>query len=103
MRCHFSQSLYIVGYHFTLGDKVMSDGVPTVELDARGLNCPMPLLKLKQQLNQMEAGQLISVQTTDVGSVRDFSAFAEMAGHTIREQSEQNGVYLFIIEKRAES
>ena len=81
----------------------MSDGVPSVELDARGLNCPMPLLKLKQQLNQMAAWELISVQTTDPGSLRDFSAFAELAGHRIRAQSEQNGVYLFIIEKRAES
>ncbi len=81
----------------------MGEQVPGVELDARGLNCPLPLLKLKQQLNQMQAGQLISVQTTDPGSLRDFAAFADMAGHIIHEQSEQNGVYLFIIEKRAES
>ncbi|MEE2732776.1 MAG: sulfurtransferase TusA family protein [Pseudomonadota bacterium] len=81
----------------------MSEQPPRVELDARGLNCPMPLLKLKQQLNRMSGGQQICVLTTDPGSVGDFTAFVGLAGHKIHEQSEQNGEYLFIIEKRADS
>lgn len=79
----------------------MSTLVPNVELDARGLDCPLPLLKLKQQLNRMLAGQLIAVQTTDPGSLKDFSAFASLAGHVIHQQTEQNGEYLFIIEKQS--
>lgn len=78
----------------------MSVMLPDIELDARGLNCPMPLLKLKQQLNRMSAGQVIAVSTTDPGSLRDFEAFSRMAGHLIHEQTERDGYYLFIIEKR---
>ncbi len=70
-----------------------------IELDARGLQCPMPLLKLKQQLNRMQAGQTIAVVTTDVGSVRDFAAFTTQVGHILHRQSEQNGEYHFLIEK----
>ena len=80
----------------------MQEKLPSVELDARGMTCPMPLLKLKQQLNQMQGGQVIAVVTTDPGSVKDFGAFTDMVGHIIHEQSEQNGEYLFIIEKQAE-
>lgn len=70
-----------------------------IELDARGLQCPMPLLKLKQQLNQMQKGDRISVKTTDAGSVRDFAAFATQVGHVIHSQSQQDDEYHFLIEK----
>jgi tRNA 2-thiouridine synthesizing protein A len=70
------------------------------ELDARGLNCPLPLLKLKQQLNIMGLGDQITVKTTDSGSVRDFAAFTAQVGHILLQQSERNGEYLFVIEKR---
>lgn len=56
-------------------------------LDAKAYVCPMPLLKLKQQLNRMVAGQRISVETTDAGSVIDFAAFCKQAGHLLLEQS----------------
>jgi len=78
----------------------MSAKLPDLELDACGLNCPMPLLKLKQQLNRMSVGQVIAVSTSDPGSLRDFEAFTKMVGHIIHEQSEQDGIYLFTIEKR---
>lgn len=78
----------------------MSESVSRVELDARGLSCPMPLLKLKQQLNRMQIGQWIEVKTSDPGSVRDFQAFVGMAGHIIHQQEEQDNEFLFIIEKR---
>ena len=71
-----------------------------VELDARGLACPMPLLKLKQNLNRMEAGQVIRVLTTDAGSVRDFAAFLRQVSSELLEQTENDkGEYCFLIKK----
>ncbi len=59
-----------------------------LELNAVGLNCPMPLLKLKQQLNKMSVGQVIRVTTSDIGSVRDFGAFVKQVGHSMLSQSQ---------------
>jgi TusA-related sulfurtransferase len=56
-------------------------------LDARGLSCPLPLLKAKQALNSMEAGQLLYVLATDAGSQRDFERFCELSGHVLLESS----------------
>jgi TusA-related sulfurtransferase len=77
----------------------MKVGLPALELDARGMNCPLPLLKLKQSLNSMVAGQQVRVITTDAGSLRDFPAYSAIAGHTIIEQTEENGEFHFLIEK----
>ncbi|MFZ5603975.1 MAG: sulfurtransferase TusA family protein [Pseudomonadota bacterium] len=66
-----------------------------IQLDARGLQCPLPLLKLKQQLNRMLPGQQIRIMTTDPGSVRDFSAFAAQAGHRLLRSGEQAGEFQF--------
>ena len=71
-----------------------------VELDARGLACPMPLLKLKQSLNKMESGQVIRVYTTDSGSLRDFAAFLRQVSSQLLEQTENDsGEYCFLIKK----
>lgn len=70
-----------------------------IELDARGLQCPLPLLKLKQQLNRLVPGDQVVVQATDAGSVRDFQSFAQQAGHQVRECREVEGVFHFVIEK----
>ena len=71
-----------------------------LELDVRGLRCPMPLLKLKQNLNKMEAGQVIRVHTTDPGSLRDFSAFLRQVSSELVEQIENDkGEYCFLIKK----
>lgn len=69
------------------------------ELDARGLQCPLPLLKLKQQLNRLESGDQVRIQTTDAGSVPDFSVFVQQAGHALLECREADGEYVFLIEK----
>ena len=53
------------------------------QLDARGLSCPMPLLKAKLALNQMEVGQILMISATDAGSQRDFERFAELSGHKL--------------------
>lgn len=70
-----------------------------VELDASGLQCPMPLLKLKQQLNKMQKSQVIRVTTTDAGSVRDFGAFVNQVGHTLLLQEEGEERIIFVIRK----
>lgn len=71
----------------------------THKLDARGLKCPLPLLKLKQKLNSMQVNEQLEVLTTDSGSIRDFDAFTRQVGHLILEQVEKDGEYHFLIEK----
>ena len=71
----------------------------TVELDARGLQCPLPLLKLKQQLNRLLPGDQVLILTTDPGSLRDFQAFVQQAGHVLHECREAGAEYTFLIEK----
>lgn len=70
-----------------------------IEVDARGLACPMPLLHAKRALNGADVGDRVRVQSTDTGSVRDFSVFAEQSGHRLLESSESAGVYIFLLEK----
>ena len=70
------------------------------ELDARGLHCPMPLLKAKRALNGMETGQRLRVLATDQGSVRDFRVFAEQSGHALLSSEEKEGVYIYLLEKK---
>jgi tRNA 2-thiouridine synthesizing protein A len=57
-----------------------------VELDARGLNCPLPILKAKKSLASMTSGQLLRVVATDTGSLRDFQAFCKQTGNDLVEQ-----------------
>ncbi len=57
------------------------------EIDTRGLNCPLPILKAKKALADLASGQLLKVISTDVGSVRDFQAFAKQTGNELVEQT----------------
>jgi tRNA 2-thiouridine synthesizing protein A len=70
-------------------------------LDAKGLNCPLPILKTKKMLQTLEAGQILEVLATDPGSVKDFAAFCRTTGNEIVEQSEGEGVFKFLIKKSA--
>lgn len=70
-----------------------------VELDLRGLRCPMPLLKLKQQLHIMEVGEQVNVVTTDSGSVKDFPVFLGQIDAKLLSSSDQDAEYHFLIEK----
>ena len=70
------------------------------ELDTCGLDCPLPLLKAKQALNAMQSGEQLRVRATDPGSQRDFRVFAEQSGHRLLESSEDNGVFVYLLEKR---
>lgn len=74
------------------------------QVDARGLRCPMPLLKAKQALNRVPAGSLVQVLATDAGAARDFPAFTTLSGHTLLRHIEAgNGEFEFVIRKREES
>ena len=68
-------------------------------LDACGLDCPLPLLKAKQALNKLDPGQVLSVVCTDPGSVRDFKVFSEQSGHALLESEEKNGKYYYWLKK----
>jgi len=70
-------------------------------LDAKGLNCPLPILKAKKALKDLQAGQVLEVQSTDPGSVADFSAFCRTTGNEMLEQNEAGGVYTYLIRKSA--
>lgn len=72
----------------------------TLELDATGLECPLPLLKAKQQLNKLAAGETLHVIATDPGSVRDFRVFCELSGNKLLESSESGGVYSYTLQKQ---
>jgi tRNA 2-thiouridine synthesizing protein A len=78
----------------------MTDAVEhDVELDASGLNCPLPLLKAKMELNKLASGAVLKVIATDGGSQRDFRTFARLAGHTLLLEEEEAGVYRYWLKK----
>ncbi|WP_289141210.1 sulfurtransferase TusA family protein [uncultured Pseudomonas sp.] len=69
------------------------------ELDAGGLNCPLPLLKAKMELNRLASGAVLKVIATDAGSQRDFRTFAKLAGHVLVHEEADNGVYRYWLRK----
>ena len=70
------------------------------EIDTRGLNCPLPILKAKKALAAMVSGQLLKVVATDTGSLRDFQAFAKQTGNELVEQSTVGAEYIHILRRR---
>ena len=70
------------------------------ELDARGLNCPLPILRTKKSLNDMTPGQVLKIVATDPGSVRDFEAFSRQTGNQLLLANESGGEYLFMMRKK---
>ena len=70
------------------------------ELDARGLNCPLPILRAKKALNEIAAGQVLKIMATDPGAVKDFAAFAKQTGNELLETVEAGGEYTFCIKKK---
>ena len=69
------------------------------ELDARGLNCPLPILRAKKTLNAMTGGQILKIMATDPGSVKDFEAFAKQTGNELLNSSEVEGEFHFTLKK----
>jgi tRNA 2-thiouridine synthesizing protein A len=69
------------------------------ELDASGLNCPLPILRAKKTLNDMASGQVLKVISTDQGSVKDFEAFCKQTNNSLLSSSEQGGNFVFLLKK----
>ena len=83
-------------------DAATPDAIPAadIELDARGLNCPLPILRSKKALSSMTSGQVLRVQSTDPGSVKDFQAFAKQTGNDLLSHAETDKVFTFHLRKR---
>jgi tRNA 2-thiouridine synthesizing protein A len=71
------------------------------ELDATGLNCPLPILRAKKAISAMEAGQTLRIIATDPGSVKDFEAFCKQTGNELLSSGEEDGKFTFMIKKAA--
>jgi tRNA 2-thiouridine synthesizing protein A len=70
------------------------------ELDAKGLSCPLPILKTKKALNDLATGQVLKVLSTDPGSVKDMQAFAKQTGNTLVSSTEESGTFVFLMRKK---
>ncbi len=71
-----------------------------IEVDARGLNCPLPILKAKKALSGLQSGQTVRVVSTDAGSVRDFQAFARQTGNELLEQQTEGSEFIHLMRRR---
>lgn len=69
------------------------------ELDASGLNCPLPILRAKKALAGLDAGQVLHIVATDPGAVKDFEAFAKQTGNELMESREEGGKFYFLMKK----
>jgi tRNA 2-thiouridine synthesizing protein A len=69
------------------------------ELDASGLNCPLPILRAKKAIAGLESGQVLRIIATDPGSVKDFEAFSKQTGNELMESGEEGGKFVFLMKK----
>ena len=70
------------------------------EIDTRGLNCPLPILRAKKALSELQSGQLLKVVSTDAGSMRDFQAFARQTGNQLISQQQAGQEFIHILRRR---
>jgi tRNA 2-thiouridine synthesizing protein A len=70
------------------------------DLDARGLNCPLPIIKTKKALNDLTSGQVLKVTSTDSGSIKDMEAFAKQTGNELLSSETTGGDFVFFLKKR---
>ena len=70
------------------------------ELDTRGLNCPLPILRAKKALSDVQSGQVLKIVATDPGSIKDFEAFSKQTGHPLLSQTEAHGEFTFFMRKK---
>lgn len=70
------------------------------EVDAKGLNCPLPILRAKKALAELQTGQVLRIYSTDPGSVRDFTAFAKQTGNELLDHKELDDGFVFLIKRR---
>lgn len=74
---------------------------PKLTLDAKGLACPLPVVKARLEMDKLIAGDVLEVLATDPGSVADFDGWTKMSGHELLESREDDGVYVYLIKKSA--
>ena len=84
----------------TLTEPKPSTAPGVTTLDARGLKCPMPIVKTAQAIKSIAAGELLEVLATDPGAVADFAAWSRSTGNSVIEQSIQDGVYRFVLRRK---
>ncbi len=77
----------------------MNDNKYDQELDCKGLNCPLPILKTKKKVDTMETGQVLKMVATDPGSISDMNAWTRRTGNELISHSENSGIYTFYIKK----
>lgn len=70
------------------------------ELDARGLNCPLPILRTKKSLNDMTSGQVLRVVATDPGAIKDFQAFSKQTGNELLSSDVASSEFVFFMKKK---
>jgi tRNA 2-thiouridine synthesizing protein A len=70
------------------------------DLDARGLNCPLPILRAKKALTDMQSGQVLRIVSTDLGSVKDFQAFCKQTGNELLAQTEASNEFTFFLKRK---
>ena len=70
------------------------------EVDARGLNCPLPILRAKKALNELQSGQVLKIVATDPGSVKDFQAFSKQTGNDLLSHAEANKEFTFFLKRK---
>lgn len=70
-----------------------------VVVDAKGLSCPMPIVRAKKAIDQLESGQIMKLETTDKGSVSDFQSWVKQTKHELLDHSEADGIYTFYVKK----
>jgi len=70
------------------------------DLDARGLNCPLPILRAKKALTDMQSGQILRIVATDPGSVKDFQAFCKQTGNELLSQTEENKEFVVLMKRK---
>jgi tRNA 2-thiouridine synthesizing protein A len=78
----------------------MTDMNHDKELDARGLNCPLPILRARKALNEMTTGQVLRIVATDPGAVKDFESFSKQTGNTLLSQSTGEKEFVFYLRKK---
>jgi tRNA 2-thiouridine synthesizing protein A len=71
----------------------------TTTLDAKGLNCPLPILKAKKAISTLEVGDILAIEATDPGAVKDFEAFCRQTGHELLSHEEVEGIFKFQIKR----
>jgi|TARA_B100001079_G_C15933987_1_gene307684 tRNA 2-thiouridine synthesizing protein A len=69
------------------------------ELDTSGLNCPLPIIKAKKEINTMEIGEVLHIISTDPGAVKDFESFANQTGNELLNTEEKNNKFYFLLKK----